>query len=242
MEERTYLLTKERESLWKKELIDAILVIGGFTFIILIFMTIINLLIGVQYDYLYIIRKSNDDFDGIKRDVCLVDYFKKIPYGKPDIGYEYIKNVTMEVSPVYTLEFLSDMEDITIHWRNNNNISGIKYDFNNNRKILIAWDYEEIPKLAKLLGCKNCNSWSINPISNVTDSSLFDIVWVLKRGRYVNILWRIIYMDIKLITISFDLKESDITIKKPITDNMTMRDKLMNFECISNSEYIVKEW
>lgn len=232
MEEKTYLLERNEDRERKTwNIIAGIVLCFGSVILIICWILMFT---GIEYDYLYIIRTSTDNFDGIKRNVCLVNYFKNFPYGNPNIGYEYIGNVSMETSPIYTLELMNYVNNIPIHWKNDYDITEIKQDFDNNfdngKKILIAWNYDGIPKLMKLLGCKKCN---------ITDNSQFDIVWILGIGRHI---WRQVYEDVKLITVSLDLNESVVTIKMPITENMSMRDKLRNFECISNSKYIVKEW
>lgn len=257
MEERAHLLRKDRDVWWRST--DLRLVISFLSYIICTGLCILGFVMlfgfmrsGSQYEYLSIIRKSTNDYDlhGLTRNICLVDYFKKFPYGYPDIGYEYVKDLSMDptyTSPIYTLELIRDKSfipgigdhHITIHYQNK--IDGIKYDFENGRNVLVAWDYEKIPELAKLLGCKNCESWNINPISNITDESLFDVVWVIKREHHTPMFGSTIEYT-KLITISLDLNDSDIRFTSPITENMSLREKLNNYECNSNSKYITKNW
>lgn len=180
MEERRYISNKFYLE-WRScalEFIRLLCILSIFIGFVIGFLLVIDYMNNPTYSYAYFIRHSTN----IIRINCLTSYFKKFPFPKPNIGYEYIEN---PVPPsIYTLSEIEKELNIQIYFKSEFDIGNIIYDFNNDKVAVIAWDHTNIPKLATLLGCEKCESWNINPISNITDDSLYDITWVLRHIKY----------------------------------------------------------
>lgn len=192
--------------------------------------------------YVYIIRQNNNtdfNFYGLNRTICLASYFKNFPFRLVDVGYEYI---SPDFGDTYTLQKIKQNIDITVHKLNDYNYGGIKYDFNNDRIIIIAWDYTDIPKLAQSLGCKNCISWNMTPLSNMTDDSLFDITWVLRLSECKRRWFIKCNTLLEFYTISQNLKESVISVQTISKDNAKMDEIIKSYDCDYNSGYNITKW
>lgn len=190
MEDTTYLLPKSEKTKccdkcrrcfeyilmkWDGICIIIILILG-VAMIVSGVIALCNYIVQPNYIHIYIMRKSDNTeltFTGIKRDVCLASYFDKFPLGRPQNSFEYIDNT---VAGSITLKKLHNTFDIPIHWQGDFDMSKIN-TYNNT---LFVWDYKKIPELARSMGCTQCKSWNINPISNIMDDSLYDVVWVLE--------------------------------------------------------------
>lgn len=191
------------------------------------------------YTYVYIIRINNStdfDFYDFNRALCLESYFKNFPFSLVDIGYEYVGNISSKSEQTYTLYETKKSLGITVHKMNSQNYGGIKYDVNNNRIVVVAWDHFNIPKLAQYLGCKNCNSWNIDPTSNITDDSLFDMTLVLRFGNCGQTLAKCDPFEVY--TISQNLTNSVIKFYSHSKDNKTTQ----YYDCYYNGGYNITKW
>lgn len=211
---------------------------------IVLFLMILDLSSTRDYSYVYIIRRNNNtdfDFYGTKRTICLATYFREFPMRIPDIGYEYVDNLSPGYEQLYTLQKLKLELDITVHLLDSFNYDGIKYDVHANRMVIIAWDYNNIPLLAKSLGCKNCNSWNSNSASNITDNSLFDITWVLRFGKCGKPIFKKCSNTFDFYSISQNLKGSVISMNSPPPDHASSDEIINNYDCNYNNGYDIKK-
>lgn len=248
MEEKTYAFDKEFPD--NISTIGCIIIIG-ITVIIVGASVIIGLIFIFDitniptFSYVNIIRRNNGtefDFYGMKRTICLSPYFSKFPMKVPDIGYEYVDDLSPNFDPLYTLQKIKQDLDITVHWQDSLTNGGIKYDFNNKRIVVVAWDYNNIPELAQSLGCEQCKSWSIDPTSNITDDSLFDITWVLRYGKYDKHGIFIKKHDVfEFYTILQNLQDSIVTLQSPLKEGMSMAEILNSYDCNYVSNYDIKK-
>jgi hypothetical protein len=149
-----------------------------------------------KYNYIYIIRHgektSDSDFGlspiGFEHAHCLVKYFKHFPFGAPKYS---ITKISATQRPVETTTIIANKLDIGIEELPNDmklfHVSKyIKDKLNNYNPILVVWENNEIPIIARNLGCKKCKSWNYDPRSRKHDPKLYNSTWVLRYDRINN--------------------------------------------------------
>lgn len=180
-----------------------------------------------DYFYVYIIRSNNET--NINRTLCLGSYFINFPINHPQIGYE-ISDIP---NNMYTLEKVKQMSNIQVHQQPN--YDGIYNDFYNDfysgKNVIVSVDYTEIPKLAKYLGCSNCLGWNSNPTINMTDDSMYNVTWVLRRGFY----HRNIFPNSK----TFEFYTVSQNLENPV---IILNQTVENSSCDINSKYVITKW
>lgn len=191
--------------------------------------------------YVYIIRKNNNtepNLYNIDRTICMTSYFEDFPFPKPNIGYEHFETIPNDYE-IYTLQKIQQTFDISVHFEYIVSNGGIKYDFNHNRIVIVAWDYRNIPELAQSLGCDKCKSWNINPISNITDPFLFDITWVIKYTEYEHGVFIKRDNKFEFFTVIQNLYDSIIP---PIPKSMSVSEIINTYNCKYMSNYNITKW
>lgn len=205
MEERTYLLVRERDLLYRRyPLTFSMLLVFGSVIIGLVLLDIIIMLIVGESQTVYIIKNNNE----IEKDVCIAAYINKL-LDRSIIGYGIMRNFSVEISPVFMMIDIRGGDNMPIHWKNNNII---KNDFYNNHDILIDLGYDEILELVRLLGWRG--------------RLLDDDVLMLRRKWYTDIFLRKTYY-IKMFAINLNGSEVIFNGNSSISN----QDKLMNYEC-----------
>lgn len=211
MEEKTYLLEREREPWHERHkgiwilLIIIVSVISGW-----ILGYVLIIISGPDYNLIYITKNDNN----IKNDICIANYFSKLShYDMPKIGYGVLRNFSVEISSI----FINMHRDIMIHLRDNDII---KYDFYDRLTIFVDLEYNKIDELIRFLGWKG----------KIED----DDILVLRRERYSDIFLRDSY-HMKFYKINFN--GSELVFNGDT--NISNQNWIRNYEC--KLRYNIKE-
>lgn len=210
-----------------------------------------------QYVYVSIIRQNNNtdfNFFNLKRTVCFFAYFTYFPFGMPNIGYEVVSNITdsftmndmfkyvlnmSNINQLYTLDKISEYKKTTVYKLDNYDSTKIRDDFNNNN-IVVAWDYNKIPELARTLGCRQCKGWSTNPKSDIMDDSLFDMTLVIRKKKYDNIMLNM-GMTVEFYTIKQNFENVNFQ-GRDLREGMTPSEVVKHYYCSNMHSYEITKW
>lgn len=195
-----------------------------------------------EIKYLYIIRhceKVRDrntglSLEGTAHSLCLVNYFKNFPLGKPNIIYAQTSKTYRSIAtgiPIYT-DFCNKMYSF---WGNDNYIENrilsSLYEFD---IVLLIAEHNFIPNIARKLGCDVCESWNNNPLAKHVDNSLFNVTWIMKfiQNKDKSITFSEIYVNDHNYIVP--IKETPKNMIQKVENNED------NTACIKNYSYSIK--